>query len=967
MNQIIDAIRISNTNKTAFFILIILTALALFGTYLPRFKGLAKYAKQSPAILATVGVFFSFWGISIGLIEFDANHMAESTPKLLEGLKVKFIASLMGIGFSIIVRIAQSFKSDNNGSVDIDSEQIMIDLLTDIKQSLAENNKDSPEQFLKELKDSIAILPVEFKKQSSLLEAIKTSLAGDGDASVTTQLAKARIDMKDGLSELDKHNKQYFDELNTHNKQYLGAINKNIKDGFDNQNTVLNNSFNSLTVKFDEFARVLAENNSKAFIEALEKAMRDFNNNITEQFGENFKELNTAVGRLLTWQEKYRIHVEQLTTNFETALSGIEIIKTTFGEIENHSQSFTTTSEKLHGILESLDRQLQDLSSHLQAFDELASNAKNAFPIIEDNLVKLTTEFTKSTGQSLTNINDAVEDVGSNLKISSGKLKDITVKICEAMDGQKDTLDSTSQDFKKVIGDTLKGLAKGIDEYRDTLQATVTEQLKVIETSVKKSNGLIDQTIQNASTTFEQSINSTGDTLKAATDKVSSQLTTATGSMQSMIETQTETLDSASKDFKGVIKQTLSDLSTETQGSIKTYQSSLQDAVTNQLDAIDKTIKDNNDLINKSIKDASGIFEQSINSTGNTLKTATDKVSSQLTTATDSMQSMIKTQTETLDSASKDFKVVIKQTLSDLSTETQSSIRIYQSSLQDAVTNQLKAIDETIKDNNKVVNQSINDASNAFKQSIDSTGETLKTATDKVSSQLTTATGSMQSMIANQEMALINASGQFETVVKQTLSDLSKETQDSLKNYQHLLNNLITEQSNIIHLAIKNAGNEFDSSIKATAEKFNGMASSIEKSVKTQEITLTDVSDNFRITVDRTLHDLSEKSKATIQSHERELQNIINNQMNSINNAITGSSKEFNRLLTQNMNDSTEILKQQTKHLDEALQEELKKAIEVMGRNLASLSRKFVDDYSPLTDKLRDVVRMAEELKRGRN
>jgi DNA anti-recombination protein RmuC len=82
-------------------------------------------------------------------------------------------------------------------------------------------------------------LPVEFEKQSSLLEAIKTSLAGDGDASVTTQLAKVRIDMKDSLSELDKHNKQYFDELNNNNKQYLGAINKNIKDGFDNQNTVL--------------------------------------------------------------------------------------------------------------------------------------------------------------------------------------------------------------------------------------------------------------------------------------------------------------------------------------------------------------------------------------------------------------------------------------------------------------------------------------------------------------------------------------------------------------------------------------------------------------------------------------------------------------------------------------------------------------------------------------------------------
>ncbi|MDP3007926.1 MAG: hypothetical protein Q8N30_02500 [Methylococcales bacterium] len=573
INHIIHAIFSSDTNIFAFFILIILTALALLGIYQPRFKGLAKYAKQSPAILATVGVFFSFWGISIGLIEFDANHMAESTPKLLEGLKVKFIASLMGIGFSIIVRIAQSFKLENNGSADIDSEEIMIGLLTDIKQSLVGNN---PELSLKELNNSIAALPVEFKKQSSLLDAIKTSLAGDGDASVTTQLIKMRMELKDSLSELDKNNKQYFNEFDTNNAKYLNAINSNLRICFDTQNKVLNSSFNNLTLKFDDFSRVLAENNSKAFIEALEKAMRDFNNNITEQFGDNFKQLNEAVGKLLIWQENYKTHVEKLTDNFEVALISIGAINTAFSKIESRSESFTYTSEKLQSILENLDRQLQDLSSHLQAFDELSGNAKNAFPIIEGNLVKLTTGFRNATEQSLSDINATVKDVSHNLK---------------------------------------------------------------------------------------------------------------------------------------------------------------------------------------------------------------------------------------------------------------------------------------------------------------------------------------------------------------------------------------------------NTGNEF----KATAEQFSGMANNIEKSVKTQELTLTGVSDNFKITVDKTLRDLAEQSKASIETHESELQRVVQDQMNHISNAIQSSSDNFNKLLTENTMKSTSVLEQQTKLLDTALQEELKKAIETMGSHLASLSNKFVQDYSPLTERLRDVVRMSEDLKRGRN
>jgi DNA repair exonuclease SbcCD ATPase subunit len=761
MTQIINAIFNGNINinTTAFFILVILTGLALLGTYSTRFKKLTKYSKQSPAILATVGVFFSFYGISIGLIEFDPSNMKDSTPLLLNGLKVKFIASLMGIGFSIIVRIAQSFKSENNSSADIDSDKIIIDLLSDIKQSLAENSKDSPEQLLKELKDSIAILPIEFQKQSSLLEAIKTSLAGEGDASVTTQLVKVRMDMKDSLGELDKHNKQYFDELNDNNKQYLSAINKNIKEGFDNQNTVLNSSFKGLIDKFDEFARVLAENNSKAFIEALEKAMRDFNNNITEQFGENFKQLNAAVGQLLVWQENYKSHVEKLTDNFEVALSSIETINTAFSDIKNRSESFTTTSEKLHGILESLDRQLQDLSSHLQTFDEIAGNAKDAFPVIKNNLNDLTNGFKKSTQESLDNISETVKDVGDNLKEVSGKLKETTNAMRNVMEEQKDTLDSTSQEFKTVVNITLKNLAKdtqkSIDEYRDTLQTTVTEQLKVIETSVKQSNG----------------------------------------------------------------------------------------------------------LINKTIQDASGIFEQSINSTG----------------------------------------------------------------------------------------------------------DTLKIATDKVSSQLTTATGSMQSMIEGQEKTLINASGQFETVVNKTLNDLSKETQDSIRNYQHSLNSLIIEQSNTINAAIKNAGNEFENSVKKTADQFSGMASSIKQSVDIQEKTLTGVSKDFKATIDKTLHDLAEQSKTTIQQHERELQRAVQEQMNHISNAVKSSSEQFNKLLTENTTESTSVLKQQTKLLDTALQEELKKAIETMGSHLASLSNKFVQDYGSLAITLKEVVKLTDELKRGRN
>jgi len=44
------------------------------------------------------------------------------------------------------------------------------------------------------------------------------------------------------------------------------------------------------------------------------------------------------------------------------------------------------------------------------------------------------------------------------------------------------------------------------------------------------------------------------------------------------------------------------------------------------------------------------------------------------------------------------------------------------------------------------------------------------------------------------------------------------------------------------------------------------------------------------------------------------------------------------------------------KLLDENLGLELEKSLETLGSSLASLSRKFVDDYTPLTERLKDLL-----------
>ena len=81
--------------------------------------------------------------------------------------------------------------------------------------------------------------------------------------------------------------------------------------------------------------------------------------------------------------------------------------------------------------------------------------------------------------------------------------------------------------------------------------------------------------------------------------------------------------------------------------------------------------------------------------------------------------------------------------------------------------------------------------------------------------------------------------------------------------------------------------------------------------------------------------------------------------LRSLDSAGKGTSKaleEHGKQLTQLAAKSAE----QIDVLDRALAEQLTKSMEALGGQLAALSEKFVDDYTPLTDRLRSLILMAE-------
>lgn len=178
-----------------------------------------------------------------------------------------------------------------------------------------------------------------------ILGNIENSIAGDNETTLITQIQKLRT------TNADK-----FDDLNS---------------------------------SFNNFAEKMVSDSTQSLIDALTQVMQDFNTQINEQFGDNFKHLNDGVGKMLEWQKEYAGRVEIMTNQFQKAVDGILESEQVLTSLTKKASIYQETSVKLKELLD-------NLNTNLVGIDEMANNAKNTFPIIQKQIKDLTVNFSSS-------------------------------------------------------------------------------------------------------------------------------------------------------------------------------------------------------------------------------------------------------------------------------------------------------------------------------------------------------------------------------------------------------------------------------------------------------------------------------------------------------------------------------------------------------------------------------------------
>ena len=230
--------------------------------------------------------------------------------------------------------------------------------------------------------------------------------------------------------------------------------------------TNLNDKFADLTNEFREFAKLQAENNTKALVEAIREVIGDFNAKINEQFGENFKELNAAVGDLVLWQDNYKHVVDESYKQFEMAVESMDKSKEMLELIHNQYSDNLSINEDVKESLNVLKVEHDDLNDKMEAFKGLAVEAKSAFPIINENIDKLTSGFTEKVEESIETVTNAYKSQSDNAS-----------KIISEIHENTDSVLTTVKDSVQISNTAIKETTEAMQESVDASMSEISEKI----------------------------------------------------------------------------------------------------------------------------------------------------------------------------------------------------------------------------------------------------------------------------------------------------------------------------------------------------------------------------------------------------------------------------------------------------------------------------------------------------------
>jgi len=236
-----------------------------------------------------------------------------------------------------------------------------------------------------------------------------------------------------------------------------------------------NTRLEELTASFDKYAEKVAESNSKALIQALQEVIRDFNAKINEQFGENFKQLNQSVGKLLSWQVRYEIQLTALIEQETATRKNMADASLRYADLVNKSAVFAGVAQSLSGLLGGLETQRERLAVSLGAFAGLVDKAATGLPQIEAKIMEMTAQIGRGVQSSHDQLTRTLEESARNMQAGNQEMtRLLSTTLASANTELNDHMRQATADSKRHIMVLDKALEEELRRSIESLGRQLT-------------------------------------------------------------------------------------------------------------------------------------------------------------------------------------------------------------------------------------------------------------------------------------------------------------------------------------------------------------------------------------------------------------------------------------------------------------------------------------------------------------
>ena len=452
-----------------------------------------KYVEYAPGLMTSLGIFGTFVGIVVGLMNFNINLNAIDTSiaHLLDGLKTAFITSVAGLFGAITFHFLDATFFDAR------------------RQRNQETHEATPD-------DIHAVLG----KQLEVLGNMHTSLAGSEEGSLVGQIKLLKSDVKD-FNAIVQRNQQQFQER--------------------------------LWKEFHGFAEMLAESATKQVIQALENVVKDFNKNLTEQFGENFKALDASVKKMVDWQIEYKTQMETMAGQYQQSVDSLVETRAAVSGIWEECKQIPIVMAELQSVLQVNQHQIQELGRHLDAFAGVRDKAVEAVPTIHARLEEIGNQLVEGSENMHAVLLQGATGFQDSVNATNSAMTGMATTVGQEAEKLVTLLDDSTTGFGNTVRDSLarlEGSSKEVHEGFGRLVGDIATHSGRVHAEMEASIGKVHQSVQHITehmTAHEQrlveQIAGSNRIVQQGIDRIAGELGTHADTLRQRMEAGVQTLD----------------------------------------------------------------------------------------------------------------------------------------------------------------------------------------------------------------------------------------------------------------------------------------------------------------------------------------------------------------------------------------------------------------------------------------